>query len=93
MGQDSRFSENDLAALRIARRGALAVHEIPEKSGRDLWGDPVPGIRTYLKLERAGLLILTEEEPFILDGFDEPFTFTAYVELTPEGDLVAKKFT
>lgn len=81
-----KLSENDIAALRKAREGFLAVDDIPEKASEDLWGFPVPGIRTFLKLEKAGLLVLTEEDPVLLPGDDEPFTFTAYVEMTDEGE-------
>jgi hypothetical protein len=54
-----------------------------EKSSQDVFGDTVPGIRTYEQLDKLGFLIITEEDPIDIDG--EPFTFTPMVELTDTG--------
>lgn len=85
-----KLTPADYAALHRARKGNQAVDDIPEKAGLDLWNCPIPGKRTYDKLEKLGLLILTEEEPILLEGMEEPFTFTAFVELTKEGENALK---
>lgn len=92
---ERKLSGTEYVALQIADKGMQSVDDIPEKVGKDVWGEPVPGMRTYVKLEKMGLLVLTEEEPVTLqkEG-EEPFefTFTAFVEITDEGRQAMKVF-
>ena len=85
-GRVVKLSDTDIAALRAVKQGNLPCDELPERAGVDMWGDPVPGVRTYRRLERMGLVIFVEEDPVSLPGLDAPFTFTAFLELTPEGE-------
>lgn len=89
MAKTNLFSETESSALKFLAEngGSVLITSIPDKTSRDLvFGNTIPGIRVYQKLEKLGLLYITEEEP------DETgFTFTPMVELTDEGTLVAKK--
>lgn len=59
---------------------------IPDVSGSSVFGDVIPGMAVYRRLDKRGLLFFTEEEPLDLPG--EPmdgFTFTPEVYITNEG--------
>lgn len=82
------MTEAELNALKFLteRGGSVLVTEIPDRNEKGLWGETIPGIRVYRKLEKQGLIILTEEEPIDIDG--EPFEFTPMVEITDAGKRI-----
>jgi len=60
--------------------GSVLVSAIPEKNMRGVFGLE-PGMTIFKKLEKKGLVIITEEEPVQLeDG--------SWFEFTPSVDLV-----
>lgn len=82
------LSSSERAALEtlVAQGGAMLETKIPERNERGMFGDVVPGMRIYRKLDKKGLLYFTEEEPMDLPG--DPlhgFTFTPEVYITDEG--------
>lgn len=82
------LSVRERAALKVLVEagGAMLCSRIPGGDGRDAFGDVIPGMTVYLRLEKMGLLFFTEEEPLDLPG--EPldgFTFTPEVYITDEG--------
>ena len=87
---ERKITDAEEAALRAVAGGRVPCDDLPAGQSTDVFGNPIPGQRTFRALERMGLLIFTEEEPVFLDGWDEPFTFTAFIELTEEGRKVMK---
>lgn len=81
------MTEAESNALRFlaAHGGSVLISAIPDKNEKDVFGGIVPGIRVYQKLEKQGLLIITEEEPE-----EDGFQWTPMVELTDSGKLAAK---
>jgi hypothetical protein len=78
------FSESETLALHWAREGAL-ISRLTEKVHRDVFGTiENPGEQIIRKLEREGLLFVTEEEPIDVHG--EPFIFTPCLGLTEAGE-------
>jgi hypothetical protein len=73
-----KLSDADYAALVFAAKSPLAT-EIEDVSRKDCWGTVIPGMRTYKKLEKLGLLYFTEEDP------EDEFDWTPMVELTDAG--------
>ena len=60
--------------------------EIPDRNSRTVFGDVLPGMHVYRKLDKMGLLFFTEEEPLDLPGdVLDGFTFTPEVYITEEG--------
>jgi hypothetical protein len=76
------YSEAESQALRFARSSPL-ISAIPDKTGIDCFGCRIAGIRTFQKLDREGLLIITDEEPDA-DGF----AWTPMVFLTAAGEAM-----
>lgn len=64
------LTETEQAALDALRSngGSLLVTDVPDKSTRDVFGCPVAGKSIYRKLEKMGLVYLTDESSE--DGFD-----------------------
>jgi hypothetical protein len=94
--QASDLSPAEIAALIWVREApSTLISHIPDKSERDVHGDPVPGMRVFKRLESKGLLFQTEEEPFKFtdDPDEEPFLFTESIELTSAGMELAKSLT
>lgn len=84
-----KLSHSQEAALKIVhKKGSILISQIPDKNEIDsVFKDIIPGMSVYKKLEKLGLLIITEEEPIeVLDGF----CFTPSVELTDAGLIEAK---
>lgn len=81
------MTEAETNALRYLaeRGGSVLVTAIPDKNERGLFGEIVPGLRGYQKLERQGLLYITEEEPC-----EDGFVFTPTIDLTESGVLATK---
>ena len=81
------LTELEITALGIMAmyNGAMLVSRIPERKISGIFG-PEPGIATYKKLEKKGLLMFTEEDP-MPDGFQ----FTEEVYLTDEGKAEFEK--
>lgn len=67
--------------------GTVLISAIPDKNENDGLGEVTPGIRVFKKLEKAGLVIITEEDEFTFNDGDT-FTFTPMVELTDDGKKV-----
>jgi len=95
MGVDLKdLSESEIAALRWVREStSILVSHIPDKTYRNEFGDPVPGMAIFKRLEKRGLLFQTEEEPVNLtdDPDEKPFYFTESIEFTDEGRELASK--
>lgn len=86
------LSESEKAALRwIKTTSCNLVSHIPDKTERNVFGDPVPGMSIFRKLEKKGLCFETIEDPvrFTDDPNEEPFYFTPSMELTDEGQAIA----
>lgn len=84
------MSEAEMNALKFLNEhgGSVLVTAIEDKNSKDMFGNIVPGMKVFKKLEKQGLLHYIEEEPCeSLDGF----TFTDSIELTEEGTAAAKK--
>lgn len=84
-----KLSESEFRALEILQEngGAVLIYQVPDKNEKDLYGWILPGLNVYKKLDKKGLVVITEEEPIILDDGEE-FTFTPMIELTDEGKEV-----
>lgn len=82
VGADVALSEMELAALEFLARhgGCVLVTAIEDKNERGMFGEKVAGMRVYQKLDRRGLVLLTEE-PIDEDGFQ----FTPMAETTDAG--------
>lgn len=91
--EEKDLSEAEIIALRWIKKGmGTEVWRIEAKTTMDVFGDPVPGMAIFKKLEKKGLCYQTEEEPFLLNEDDqEPFQFSSTMELTDEGLVLARK--
>lgn len=69
----------------VSQRRSILVTNIDAKNSRDVFGDIVPGMAVFKKLEKKGLLIFTEE-----DEDEEGFAFTEEVYITELGIKTAK---
>jgi hypothetical protein len=80
-----KLSEAEYTALKylVRERGSVLTSAIPDNNDEDVFGNVLPGMRVYTKLDKRGLVMITEEEPIILDG--EEFTFTNEVYITDAG--------
>lgn len=65
------LSDNELAAIESLKEngGCMLLTNIPDKSGSDVFGFHVAGKSVYKKLEKMGLVFLTDETSEE-DGFD-----------------------
>jgi hypothetical protein len=88
--EEQDLTEAEIAALRWIKNGTgTEVWRIEAKTGKDMFGNPVPGMAIFRKLEKKGLCYPTVEEPVLLaDG--EPFEFSSTMELTDEGLRLAR---
>lgn len=84
------LSDAEITALELIRAagGSMLVSNIPDKSGRGVFGLE-PGSGVYKKLEKKGLVFFTEEEPIDVDG--EMFEFTPSVYITETGQAALKE--
>ena len=82
------ITESELSALKFLSEngGCVLITAIPDKNEKGLFGDIEPGISVYLKLEKRGLLYVTEEEPD-----ENGFTFTEMVYLTEAGEQHSRR--
>lgn len=78
-----KLTEAEWSALDLAERATL-ISRIPDNTEVDPLGGVTPGLRVIRRLEKAGLLYVTEEDPLDL-GNGTLFEFTPSVELTEEG--------
>lgn len=75
------LSESERKALEtLKERLSIMIYTIPDKTGKDFFGNPIPGIVVYKKLEKRGLCIICEP---IVD--DDGFEWSPAVEITAEG--------
>lgn len=85
MGELLKASERSAVEL-ILKNDVNLVSDIPDKACKDVFGASIPGMRTYLALEKKGAVIITDEEPIVLDNGEE-FTFTSGVELDRDFEI------
>ena len=80
------LSEAERAALEFLVRngGSVLTSSVPDKNEKDVFGNIEAGAKVYVKLEGRGLVIITEEDPFILEDGTE-FTYTNEFYITDEG--------
>lgn len=80
--QDLALSEIEFAALEFLHThgGSVLVTAIPDKNDKGMFGEKIAGMRVYQKLDKRGLLVLTEE-PVEEDGFQ----YTSAAEMTDAG--------
>ena len=76
----------ELTALLILQGsgGSMLVSRIPDRTERDCLGSVEPGAAVYRKLEKAGLVLITEED-LIDEHAPELGTWTPAAELTTAG--------
>lgn len=65
--------------------GSVLTTAVPEKNDKDMWGEVIAGLNVYKKLDKQGLVIVTEEEPD-----EDGFTWTPMIELTDAGKLAIR---
>ncbi len=68
-----------LAALK--HKGSFLISQVPEKTIKGDFGERIPGLTTYRRLDKMGLVIITEEEED-----EEGFSFTPQIDLTEAGE-------
>lgn len=84
-----KLSEAEILALENARK-VILITDVPSRNERDVFGQNQPGMSVYKRLEKRGLLIITEEDSILIE--DEEFTFTSSVEITDEGKEALRKY-
>ncbi|MBI6883088.1 hypothetical protein [Pseudomonas putida] len=91
--EESDLSSAEISALKWIRKGAgTEVSRIEEKASESMWGDVVPGMAVFKRLEKKGLCYQTLEDPILLDEEDgETFEFSSTMELTDEGLALVKR--
>jgi hypothetical protein len=63
-----KLSEAEQEALALIKReGCILESQIQDQTERDVFGNVVPGIRVFRRLEKKGLIFFTEETPIILE--------------------------
>jgi hypothetical protein len=55
-------TERDAIAYLENKGGSMLVSRVPDKNERGDFGEVIPGMTVYRKLERRGLITITEEE-------------------------------
>ena len=79
-------SSEKIALALMGRKRSILVTSIPDKNDTNVFGDTIPGIAVFKKLEKKGLIFFTEE-----DVDSNGFAFTEEVYITELGKSVAKK--
>lgn len=80
------MTNSELTALLILHGsgGSMLISRIPDRTERDCLGSVEPGAAVYRKLEKAGLILITDED--LIDEQDpELGTWTPAAELTTAG--------
>lgn len=89
--EEKDLSSAEIVALRWIKKGVgTQVWRIEPKSSEDMWGDPIPGMGVFKRLEKKGLCYQTVEDTITLDNGEE-FEFSSTMELTEEGLELARK--
>lgn len=70
----------------ISANEGCFVYQIPNKNDRDFLGELTPGLALVKKLDKKGLVIITEEETM-----DDGFQFTPTIEMTDLGRVSLAK--
>lgn len=84
-----QLSDNEKTALALLyRSGGLLVTAIESKTETDFLGRVIPGRGVFNRIIKKGLAYQTEE-PVLEDGFQ----FTETIELSDEGEVLARKFS
>ncbi len=78
-----KLSSPEKAAMEQLKRhgGCVSTCLIDDCSVTDILGEIIPGIKTFKKLEKKGLVFFTEEEPLDLDD-GEMFELQSLIYLT-----------
>ena len=82
------LSSTEIQALKtlIELGGSVLESQIAERNARSVFGDVIPGLFVYRKLEKLGFVFFTEEEPLDLPGDPmDGFIFTPEIYVTDEG--------
>lgn len=83
------LTEAEAAALAVLYGkfgGTMLTSDVPERTERGVFGQIVPGLAIYRKLEQKGLVEFTEAETSGASGdASEGFVFTNEVRLTEAG--------
>jgi hypothetical protein len=77
--------EKQALAFLASHGGSVLATQVPEKNEKDMWGGVIAGMNVYKKLNKQGLVVITEEEPD-----EEGFTWTPMIELTDAGKAAEK---
>lgn len=64
----------------VQHGGCVLVTAIPDKNEAGLFGEKMAGMPVFKKLDKRGLVVLTEEDPM-----EDGFQFTPMAELTDAG--------
>lgn len=84
----SELSEAEASALRWLREArSTLISYIPDKPATDAFGDSVPHMAVFRRLEKKRLCFQTLEDPvrFTNDPNEDPFHFTPSFEFTERG--------
>ncbi len=81
-----KLSEAERNALEFLcqQGGGVLTSAIPDKTVTDWSGSKIAGMAIYEKLDKRGLVVITEEDPMLLDDGEE-FTFTNEIYITDKG--------
>lgn len=85
-----KLSSNEITALEslVNSNGCISINRIGNTNSIDIFGNVIPGMNVFKKLEKKGLIFFTEEEPIPdLEGF----MFTEDVYITDEGIKILKE--
>jgi hypothetical protein len=93
--QPEKLSATEVRALEILRDcRAMLITQVPEttvKASQNVLGEVEPGLPVYVKLQKRGLCVITEEEPCGLPDMED-FVFTPMIESTEEGLTVLSQY-
>lgn len=80
----------DGEALAWLRRegGGMLISRVPDKTETDVFGFRTPGVPTFTRLIKMGLVFLTEEDAMFPDA-PEMGTWTPSYQLTDAGEIQA----
>lgn len=87
-----QLSEAEFGALEfIASNGGEVLESRVEPTNKkDCFGNVIPGMTVFRRLEKAGLVFFTEEDSIEVAGLPD-FTFTPSICLTEAGTLVHRQ--
>ncbi len=77
-------AERNALEFLIRNGGSVLTSSVPDKNEKDMFGNVEAGAKVYVRLEGRGFVIITEEDPIILEDGTE-FTYTNEFYITDEG--------